>query len=254
MIKVLVSGVAGKMGSEVIKAVSSQKDMEVVAGVDPVLDSDIDGIKIYQELESAIQETKPDVVVDFTHPGVVKTNIDICLKSNVRTVVGTTGLSEAELVPLMDQTADQDWAAIIAPNFAIGAILMMRFAKEAANFFSDVEIIEYHHEQKKDSPSGTAIKTAEMINKVMQDKQLKYNDEFEKIEGARGASSGNVHIHSVRLPGYVAHQEVIFGSAGQNLTIKHDSTHRESFMPGVILAIRKIGTLQGVIYGLDQII
>jgi len=254
MIKVLVSGALGKMGQEVVKAVSSQDDMQVVAGVDPIATAPINGITMYQDLNEALSKTEVDVVVDFTEPTQVLKNIQICLEKNVRVVVGTTGISDQDLVLLQEQSSDKDWAGIIAPNFAIGAVLMMRFAQEAAKFFPDVEIIEYHHQQKKDAPSGTAIKTAEMISQVQVNQKQKEDPTIQIIPGARGGRFDNINIHSVRLPGYVAHQEVIFGLPGQNLIIRHDSTHRESFMPGVLLAVRKVKDLQGIIYGLEHIL
>ncbi len=254
MIRLIVSGAAGKMGREVIKAIAQQEDMQVVAGVDPTLDV-IDQIKVYTDLAQAIRETKPHVVIDFTHPGVVKQNIEVCLAHNIRMVVGTTGLAAQELEELQMRVKDRDWAALIVPNFAIGAVLMMRFAAEAAQFFPNMEIIEYHHEQKKDAPSGTAIKTAEMISQVLKNSpDQQDNDSYEKIMGSRGGQLGNVQIHSVRLPGYVAHQEVICGLSGQSLTIRHDSTDRVCFMPGVVLAVEKIHSLRGVIYGLENIL
>lgn len=254
MIRVLVGGAAGKMGREVIQAVNNQSDMQIVAGVDPVANPDIKGVELFTDLAVAIDATKPDVVVDFTHPNVVIGNIKTCLAKETRIVVGTTGLNEAELKQLEAKAVNKDWACVIVPNFAIGAVLMMRFAKEAAQYFSNVEIIEYHHNEKKDAPSGTAMKTAEIINQHLIAKEEVINESFEIIKGATGAVSGKVRIHSVRLPGYVAHQEVIFSSLGQNLVIRHDSTHRRSFMPGVLLAIRKLPALKGFVYGLEQIL
>lgn len=250
MKRVLVNGAAGKMGSEVLKAVNEQNDMEIAAGVDVLMQSDINGIKLYNDLDEAIRAENPDVVVDFTEPGAVLQNIKSCIKHKVRVVVGTTGLTKNDFTDLEIELSE--WAALIAPNFAIGAILMMSFAKQAAEYFSDIEIIEYHHQQKKDAPSGTALKTADMINQVWEQKGIKKMQEAEN--DARGFRSNGLNIHSVRLPGYVAHQEVILSLAGQNLTIRHDSTHRSSFMPGVLLAIRKIDQLQGIVYGLEHIL
>ncbi len=252
MIRVLVSGAQGKMGTEVIKAVRAQNDMLLVGGVDPAAQDQTGDVKIYGDLKTAISELNPDVVVDFTHPGVVLQNIKICMEENVRLVVGTTGLTEADINELQAEAAGRKWAVLVAPNFAIGAILMMRFAQEAAKYFADIEIIEYHHNQKKDAPSGTAIKTAEMINHMLANSDQ--NSAETEENPARGRIINNVNIHSLRLPGYVAHQEVLFSSTGQLLTIRHDSTHRESFMPGVLLAIRKIGILTGVVYGLEEIL
>lgn len=258
MKRVIVNGALGKMGSEVIKAVSREPDMQVVAGVDPAISTmsrnSYEGLDFYSELEEAVNAANPDVVVDFTVPSAVMDNIRLCMDKGVRMVVGTTGITAEQVDALKAIVNRDDWAVLIAPNFAIGALLMMRFAQEAAKYFANVEIIEYHHRQKKDAPSGTAIKTAEMINQVLNGIQPDAPEHVEILAGARGAKSGGVHIHSLRLPGYVAHQEVIFSSPGQLLTIKHDSTHRESFMPGVILAIRKIDTLTGVIYGLEQLL
>lgn len=152
MIRVLVSGAAGKMGREVIQAVNQQSDMQIVAGVDPAADTDIQGVELFVNLDAAIDATKPDVVVDFTHPNAVIENIKTCLAKEISIVVGTTGLNEAELKLLEVEAKNKDWAAIIVPNFAIGAVLMMRFAKEAAQYFSDVEIIEYHHNEKRMRP------------------------------------------------------------------------------------------------------
>ena len=176
------------------------------------------------------------------------------MNKGIRVIVGTTGITSDQIGELQASVTRDDWAALIAPNFAIGALLMMRFAQEAAKYFPHVEIIEYHHRQKQDAPSGTAIKTAEMINQALSGQQPANPDQSEMLAGARGAKSGRVHIHSLRLPGYVAHQEIVFSSSGQLLTIRHDSTHRESFMPGVLLAIRKIHTLTGVVYGLEQLL
>lgn len=254
MIKVLVSGALGKMGQEVIRAVNSQDDMKLVGGIDPKGSGQKDGINIYGDISEAILHTQPDVVVDFTEPKEVLKNIQICLKHHVRVIVGTTGISEQDLILLQEQCVGKQWAGLIAPNFAIGAVLMMRFSQQAAKFFPNAEIIEYHHEQKKDSPSGTAIKTAEMIKQVQQGASLVKDDTIQIIPGARGALYEDINIHSLRLPGYVAHQEVIFGLPGQNLIIRHDSTHRESFMPGVLLAIRKIKDLNGITYGLEHIL
>ncbi len=253
MIRVLVSGAAGKMGQEVVKAISVQSDMEFVGGVDPACNR-LGQLDLYSDLVEAITETKPDVVVDFTHPGVIRENLATYQKHQLKAVIGTTGLSEQDLESLRASAKEHNWAALIAPNFAIGAVLMMKFAVEAAKHFPNIEIIEYHHEQKKDSPSGTAIKTAEMISENLTTVKAASDDQFERLAGARGANLGSINIHSVRLPGYVAHQEVICGLPGQNLTIRHDSTHRESFMPGVVLAVRKIGELQGITYGLEHIL
>lgn len=169
-------------------------------------------------------------------------------------IVGTTGITEVDLENIEKMARDNKANILIAPNFALGAVLMMQFAAEAAKYFSNVEIIELHHDQKVDSPSGTAIKTAELLNQkrdTMRDSEL---DEIEKISGARGADAEGVKIHSVRLPGLVAHQEVIFGGEGQTLLIRHDSYNRKSFMPGVKLALDKIDQISGLVYGLEHLL
>lgn len=180
--------------------------------------------------------------------------MEIALSHGVRPVVGTTGFSETDIEELRRLAEEKELGAIIAPNFAIGAILMMKFAQMAANYFEDVEIIEKHHDRKLDAPSGTAIKTAELISKVRQSKQQGHPDEKEELVGARGANVDGMRIHSVRLPGLVAHQEVIFGGVGQTLTIRHDSLNRESFMPGVKLAVEAVLNLKTLVYGLEHII
>ncbi len=237
-IKVLVSGAAGKMGREVIKAIIKEKDMEVVGAVD-INETGIDagtmagiaslGVRITPSLVVSIQSQKPEVVVDFTSPSAVMDNIRAILKNRVHAVVGTTGITEENLAEIKTLCEKNGVNAIIAPNFAIGAVLMMKFAKEAVKYMPQAEIIEFHHETKVDKPSGTAIKTTHLMGK-------------------------EVPIHSVRLPGLVAHQEVIFGGLGQTLTIRHDSISRESFMPGVLLAIRKVKNLKGLTYGLEHLL
>ncbi len=227
--KILVAGSSGKMGQEVVKLVKNTPEFELVGGVDPNL-SEIPGAAVFPDLVSGLRETNPDVVVDFTTPQVVQENMETCFKAGVPMVVGTTGFTEDDLVRWQERAREKGWRAIIAPNFAIGALLMMKFAREAARYIERAEIIEYHHDQKKDAPSGTALRTAQQLEEVL---------------------GYQVPIHSVRLPGLVAHQEVIFGLHGQTLTIRHDSTSRESFMPGVKLAIENINNIDGVVIGLE---
>lgn len=259
-IKVLVSGCCGRVGREVVKMVLKDNELQLVAAVDQlnagkdigvVVGSDPSGILVMKELDRAIELYKPQVMVDFSTPMTVKLNARIALKSKVHVVVGTTGLSPEDLEELTGLCTENNSHALIAPNFAVGALLMMRFAAMAAKYFPQVEIIELHHDQKLDAPSGTAIKTAEMI--------LAGKNEItpcqigeETIKGARGGEMGGIHLHSIRLPGLIAHQEVIFGGEGQTLTIRHDSLSRESFMPGVALAIKKIMSRPGLTYGLDK--
>lgn len=262
-IRILICGICGKMGQEVARAVTREEDMEVVAGVDlrnvgcdagEIAGIGHLGIDIMDDLAKAIDEFKPDVMVDFTNPKVVLSNLRLAISKKINCVVGTTGFSEADIDEVRRLAEKHEVGVIIAPNFAIGAVLMMKFAAMAARFLPDVEIIELHHNEKMDAPSGTAIKTAELITKERKDAARAPRNEFEKIKGARGGELEGIRIHSVRLPGLVAHQEVIFGNSGQTLTIRHDSISRESFMPGVIMSIRRVKEEKGVIYGLEGLL
>ncbi len=259
-IRVLVSGACGRMGNEVIKAISKDGALQIVAAVDKFnTGKDIGeivglgklGIAVRSELSEAITEDKPQVMVDFTTPATVMENIRIGLKAGVHVVVGTTGLSTENLQEIKVLCNDYKVNALVAPNFAIGALLMMRCAAISAKYFSEVEIIELHHDRKLDAPSGTAIKTAEMI---MESRGEAGHPEIgeEKIKGVRGGEMAGIRLHSIRLPGLIAHQEVIFGGEGQTLTIRHDSLSRESFMPGVILGVKKVFEKSGLTYGLDH--
>jgi len=245
MIKVLVNGSRGKMGQTVINAVEMEDDLKLVG------QSDID-----DKIEDAIWFTHPEVVVDFTHPSHVKSNILRILNSACHAVVGTTGLTSDDLNEIDILAREKGKGVIVCPNFAIGAVLMMKAAAEISKYMPAVEIIEFHHDKKADAPSGTSIKTAEMILKSNPYINNASNrvQEIELIPGARGGVKDRIHIHSVRLPGYVAHEEVIFGGLGQTLTIRHDSISRESFMPGVIMSIRKVVDTIGLIYGLEHIL
>ena len=261
MIRVLVSGAAGKMGSEVVRAVSAADGMEVVAGVDPgaagvCVQSGITGVTVecHADLSAVIADFKPDVMVDFTHPSVVEGNLRIALAAGVDCVLGTTGLSEEKLAELAT-LAPEGTTLFFAPNFAIGAVLMMQFAEAAARYMPYVEITELHHDKKADAPSGTAIRTARMVAAARGAAPSVPGRETELpgMEGARGALVDGVSVHSVRLPGLVAHQEVLFGGQGQTLTIRHDSIDRTSFMPGVVLAVREVGSRSGLIVGLEKL-
>ncbi|HHT27336.1 MAG TPA: 4-hydroxy-tetrahydrodipicolinate reductase [Firmicutes bacterium] len=261
-LRVLVNGAGGRMGKEVVKAVCRAADMELVAAVDPACaGQDIGvaaglgelGVVVDADLAQAIQRVQPERVVDFTMPSTVAANARTVLSAGVHLVIGTTGLLEQDLQKLDALAREQRVGVVHAPNFALGAVLMMRFAREAARFFPGVEIIELHHDKKRDAPSGTAIKTAEMIKEVWRKPEAGVVEEL-KLAGARGSDFAGVHIHSVRLPGLIAHQEVLFGGPGQTLTIRHDSMDRESFMPGVLLAIRKVADFQGLVYGLEHLL
>jgi 4-hydroxy-tetrahydrodipicolinate reductase len=245
MLRVAVSGYKGRMGSEVVRAVTGADDMEVVAQ-----------IEWEDDLAAVLKNTKPDAIVDFTLPESVLKNVTIALTHKVIPVVGTTGLSEANLAKIRTLCEAHQTPAIIAPNFALGAILLMRFAAEAAKYLPDVEIIEMHHEKKVDAPSGTAIKTAEMIAASRTLSPIpEIHGAFEICTGARGGrAAGDIQVHSIRLPGYVASQEVQFGAQGQRLLLRHDSIDRTSFMPGVLLALRKAKSCQGLVYGLENLL
>lgn len=258
MIKVLVTGAAGRMGSEVVRAVTGADGMQVVAAVDPnvsvcfVTDERGTQVECTQDLAAAIAAFRPDVMVDFTRPDVVEANLRVALPAGVDCVVGTTGVSE-ELLAELAALAPEGTCLFFAPNFAIGAVLMMRFAEQAARFMPHAEVIELHHDRKLDAPSGTALRTAKLIAAARDDAPPAPGRETELpgLEGARGANADGVPVHSVRLPGLVAHQEVVFGGQGQTLTIRHDSIDRTSFMPGVVLAIREVGARAGLVVGLD---
>jgi 4-hydroxy-tetrahydrodipicolinate reductase len=261
-IKVLVSGSCGRMGREVVKMVLDDDELELVGAVDSnhigkdigeITGTGLSGVLVETSLADALRTTQAEVMVDFTTPAAVMANIKIALEAGVHAVVGTTGLPPANLEELRRLSDECRTNLLIAPNFAIGALLMMRFAAIAAQYMPQVEIIELHHDQKLDAPSGTAIKTAEMILAARGDKTDVHIGE-EKIQGVRGGELGGIHLHSVRLPGFIAHQEVIFGGMGQTLTVRHDSISRESFMPGVALAIKKIGERPGLTYGLEQLL
>lgn len=262
-IRVIVVGALGKMGRETLKAVSVDEELELVGAADVKFaeaGGDTDkileefNIPCYSDLERLIKEVKPDVMVDFTNPQVVFNNVKTALKNGVTCVVGTTGLKEMELEQLERLAEEKEAGLAVIPNFAIGAVLMMKFAREAAEYFPDVEIIELHHDQKMDAPSGTAIKTAELINEKWGVRPPRTVREFEKIPGCRGGNIGNIRIHSVRLPGFVAHQEVIFGGKGQSLTIRHDSFDRAGFMPGVVMVIKKMAGRKGLVYGMENLL
>ena len=259
MIRVGVVGAMGKMGQEVVKAVCDDDKLELVTAVDiNQIDTEVcppKEVRIMGDLKSAILIHKPNVMVDFTQPKYVFENAKICLENGVRPVIGTTGLSDEQIAELKTLAESKGLGCLIAPNFSTGAILMMMFAKQAARYFDNAEIIELHHNQKKDAPSGTAIKTALMMS---EEGKMSFETgncpETETIQGARGGKSySDIHIHSVRMPGYIASQEVIFGASGQILTIRHDSMDRQCYMAGVKLAIKYIAEHNEFIYGLEKI-
>ncbi len=263
MSRVLICGASGRMGMEVVKAVANDDELTLVGGVDcshkgedigELVGIGTLGIPMHDNLAEALKEQKPDIVVEFTNPAVVYSNVKTCLEHGVHCVVGTTGLTEEQRNDLDAIGRKHGANVLIAPNFSLGAVMMMKVAAELAPYFPDVEIIELHHNKKYDAPSGTAILTAKLIHEAQEAAKVVPSEDLtrESLPGARGAKFDDITIHSVRLPGYVAHQEVLFGGHSETLTIRHDSLHRESFMPGVVLACKKISEHEGLTYGLEH--
>ena len=206
------------------------------------------------DLASAIDQSSPEVVVDFTVAAAARENMVVAIERGVSPVVGTTGFSDDDIETISGKARDAGVGAFIAPNFSIGAVVLMRLSEVAASHFDHVEIIELHHDGKVDAPSGTALHTARMIVEARGEPAVDVATERFTLEGVRGGDFGGVKIHSVRLPGLVAHQEVVFGGVGQTLTLRHDSTSRESFAPGVIIAIRRVRDLKELVVGLDKLL
>ncbi len=243
MINVAVLGARGRMGSEVVKAVEATEGLALVAALD--LGDSLDQLK-----DSAV-----NVVVDFTTPDSVMSNLEFLINNGINVVVGTTGFDDAKLAIVKGLLAhNPSVGVLVAPNFAIGAVLMMEFAEKAARYFESAEIIELHHPAKVDAPSGTAARTAELMSAARKDAGLGAMPDATTtaLDGARGALVGGIPVHSVRARGLVAHQEVLFGGLGETLTIRHDSIDRAGFMPGVILGVRKIVNTPGLTHGLDK--
>ncbi|WP_367329161.1 4-hydroxy-tetrahydrodipicolinate reductase [Limosilactobacillus sp.] len=259
MKKVLIAGAAGAMGQKAVDLVNSLPDYQLTAVLAPHLSAEqaeqyhlAPAVKVYHRL-AEIEDGIADIWVDFTLPDAVYENVKFALQHGMRPIVGTTGLTddlEAELVRLSQQ---QGLGGLIAPNFGMSAVLLMKFAKEAATYFPDVEIIEMHHADKKDAPSGTALSTAKLIDQVRSDHETN-PDEQESLAGARGGDYHGIKIHAVRLPGYIAHEQVLFGGAGEALTIRQDSFDRQSFMSGVKVALEKVGQLDQLVIGLENIL
>jgi len=263
MIKVCVVGALGKMGREVVKAVINAEDTELTAAVDicgngqdigSLVQGKNNNIYVEADYLNAIKTKKPDIVIDFTQPSAIFEHTSNYIKNKVKSVIGTTGLNDNQIKELKELSKENNTGCLIAPNFSTGAVLLMMFSKMAAKYFSNAEIIELHHNQKKDAPSGTAIKTAKMMAEINSDFMKGNCPETELIKGARGANTdSNIHIHSVRMPGYIASQEVILGSQGQILTMRHDTMERSCYMDGVLLALRYLNDNNTFIYGLDNI-
>ena len=243
MIKVGVLGANGKMGTQTVATITAAADLELVAALD--LGDSIETLK----------KSGAEVVVDFTHPDSVMANLEYAINNGINVVVGTTGFDSAKLAKVKELLAkNPKVGALIAPNFGLGAVLMMQFAAQAAKHFESVEIIELHHPNKADAPSGTATRTAELIAdaRKVANRPPMPDATTSALPGARGAKVGDVPIHSLRLRGLVAHQEVILGDQGETLSIRHDSINRTGFMPGVLLGIRKVGSHPGLTFGLEK--
>ena len=262
MIRVGVIGACGRMGLMVSRTVAEVEDMALVAAIDRSKTGrsigDLIGhpeiqVPVSDELDRLL-EAEVEVAVDFTHPDVVMDNVRWCVAHAVHLVVGTSGLSERDLQEIATSIEDEgsESNVIVAPNFALGAVLMQRFAAQAARYLPAVEVIELHHDQKADAPSGTAVATVRAIERARA--EVWHGPLAESLEGARGGDVDGIRVHSVRLPGLVAHHEVIFGGQGQTLTIRHDSTDRSSFMPGVLMAIRAVMRRPGLTLGLDPLL
>ena len=248
MIKVAVCGAYGKMGKEVCEAVENDASMTLAAKIDIQGDA-------YRTIEEAKKACDIDVLVDFTQPKSIYENAKFCLNNGINIVIGTTGLKDEEIEFLKKLSTDNKTGCLIVPNFSTGAVLMMMFSQMAAKYFDNAEIIELHHNQKKDAPSGTAIKTALMMSQAKETFKKDNCPETETIEGSRGGTSySDIQIHSVRMPGYIASQEVIFGSSGQIFKIRHDSMDRKCYMGGVLLAVKHVFDKKDFIYGLENIL
>ena len=251
--RIVVSG-AGKMGLQVAGALAAEPGMEAVAYLDALAVGDESGgLPLYQDAILCFDSTKPDVVIDFTNASWTPLLAEAAMARNVRLVIGTTGHSPEFVRWLEQESLARKTGVVLAANFAIGAVLMMHFARQAARFFESAEIIELHHDQKVDSPSGTAKTTAELMAAARAKPFFHKKSEKELLPGARGAEYEGIAIHSVRLPGFVASQEVIFGGLGQTLSIRHDTTGRDSFMPGVMAATREVMKLERMVVGLDAL-
>jgi len=262
-VRVAVTGAVGKMGRAVVKAVCEDPETELAAAIDVACVGEDAGalagvgalgLGVSSSLEEALQTSGAEVLVDFTRAQSAFENAGAALRAGVSPVIGTTGMSAEQEAELARLAEERGVAAFIAPNFAIGAVLMMQFARQAARFMPEVEVIELHHEKKADAPSGTAMRTLKLILEGRGERTVvRPEREDILVEGARGGDVEGVRVHSVRLPGYVAHQECIFGGLGQTLRIRHDSIDRVSFMPGVILACKKVRGLKGLTVGLEHL-
>lgn len=262
-INIILAGPRGKMGKEAIKMIKANDRYHLVATIDrknngkkikDITELPNLNVPIFEDPEECFSTIETDIFIDLTVPETGFQHTKLALEHNIRSITGTTGFTNEQIEELSELSAKNKVGCIIAPNFAIGAILMMHFSSIAAKYFDNVEIIEKHHNQKIDAPSGTALKTAEMIRENRESKVQGHPKEYETLKSVRGGEMDGMRIHSVRLPGLVAHQEVIFGSGGQTLTLKHDSYDRKSFMDGIKLSIEKVMKLEKLIYGLENIL
>lgn len=242
MNKIIINGANGRMGSEAVKAINHDSELKLVATLGS-----------QDDLAKVIQDTQANCVVDLTTPKAVYDNTKTIIENNAHPIIGTTGLTPEQIIELTEISASKNLGGLIVPNFSLGAVLMMQFAKQAAEYFPDVEIIEMHHEKKLDAPSGTALKTAELIAENSKLDKTDINCK-ESHAGALGAKHQNIPIHSIRLPGFVAHQQVIFGGNSETLTLRHDSLHRKSFMPGIVMACKKVSSLTTLVHGLEHLL
>lgn len=241
--RVGVLGAKGKVGATMVQAVETADDLTFTAGVDA------------GDPLSALVDTQTDVAIDFTHPSAVMDNLKFLIDNGIHAVVGTTGFTDERISQVQHWLADRpESAVLIAPNFAIGAVLSMRFAQQAARFFESVEVIELHHPHKADAPSGTAARTAKLIAAARKGMPANPDATSTGLDGARGADVDGVPVHSIRLAGLVAHQEILFGTQGETLTIRHDSIDRTSFVPGVLLAVRTVSKRPGLTVGIEPLL
>ena len=263
MKKIVMSGICGNMGASISRELIKEEGIELVGGLDiknagadigEFLTGKKTGHKIFNSYNE-IKELGPDIIIDFTDANAAYKNINWAIDNNINIIVGTTGLSSKDLASIENKALKSGSKTLIAPNFSIGAVIMIKISKMISKYFDNCEIIEMHHDKKRDAPSGTSILTADEISlgSIFNKSRLK-EGETETIEGCRGGLAGGIHIHSIRLPGLLAHQNVIFGAKGQTLSIKHDSLDRSSFYPGVILAIKNLDKLSNYTFGLDKLI
>ncbi|MBB1063313.1 4-hydroxy-tetrahydrodipicolinate reductase [Limosilactobacillus fastidiosus] len=259
MANVLIAGATGAMGQKAVDLVNSMANIELTAVLAPhLMSADREqyhlgkNVQVFNSLTD-VDPSVADIWLDFTVPSAVYDNVKYALNNDMMPVVGTTGLTDKQETELIELSQQKQLGGLIAPNFGMSAVLLMKFAREAAKYFPDVEIIEMHHADKKDAPSGTALSTAKLIDQVRKSHESN-PDETESLAGVRGGDYHGIKIHSVRLPGYIAHEQVLFGGAGEALTIRQDSFDRQSFMSGVKVALEKVGNLDHLVVGLEKIL